>query len=94
MGPILNPQFIHNNNDISQVRINYNYLYNNLKTLGEKEKLNINQGFISRLKYRINSWYLDSDFIFLSLCVTEDHLEKILIKNVYYAKMLIMELNM
>ena len=54
-----------NINDISQVRINYNYLYNNLKTLGEKEDLNINQGFISRLKHRIYSWYVDSDFILL-----------------------------
>ena len=44
-----------NINDISQVRTNYNYLYNNLKTLGEKEELNINQGFISRLKHRIYS---------------------------------------
>ena len=54
-----------NINDISQVRTNYNYLYNNLKTLGEKEDLNINQGFISRLKHRIYSWYVDSDFILL-----------------------------
>ena len=28
-----------NINDISQVRTSYNYLYNNLKALGEKEKL-------------------------------------------------------
>ena len=54
-----------NINDISQVRTNYNYLYNNLKTLGEKEDLNMNQGFISRLKHRIYSWYVDSDFILL-----------------------------
>ena len=54
-----------NINDIPKVRTNYNYLYNNLKILGEKEKLNINQGFISRLKHRIYSWYLDSDFILL-----------------------------
>ena len=44
-----------NINDISQVRTNYYNLYNNLKTLGEKEELNINQGFISRLKHRIYS---------------------------------------
>ena len=54
-----------NINEISQVRSSYNYLYNNLKTLGVKEKLNINQGFISRLKHRIYSWYVDSDFILL-----------------------------
>jgi hypothetical protein len=54
-----------NINDISQVRTNYNYLYNNLKTLGEKEELNINQGFIARLKHRVYSWYVDSDFILL-----------------------------
>ena len=54
-----------NINNISKVRTNYNYLYNNLKTLGEKEELNINQGFLSRLKHRIYSWYVDSDFILL-----------------------------
>ena len=54
-----------NINDISQVRTNYNYLYNNLRTLGQKEELNINQGFISRLKHRIYSWYVDSDFILI-----------------------------
>ena len=27
-----------NINDISQIRNNYNYLYNNLKTLGEKKR--------------------------------------------------------
>ena len=38
-----------------QVRTGYNYLYNNLKTLGKNEELNINQGFISKLKHRIYS---------------------------------------
>ena len=51
-----------NINDISQVRTSYNYLYNNLRNLGTKEELNINQGFISRLKHRIYSWYVNSDF--------------------------------
>ena len=37
----------------------------NLKSLGEKEELNINQRFISRLKLRIYSWYVSSDFILL-----------------------------
>ena len=60
-----------NINDISQVRTNYNYLYNNLRTLGQKEELNINQGFISRLKHRIYSWYVDSDYIvYLNLCTS------------------------
>jgi hypothetical protein len=54
-----------NINDISQVRTGYNYLYNNLKTLGKNEELNINQGFIQRLKHRIYSWYVNSDFILL-----------------------------
>ncbi len=31
----------------------------------KKKKLNINQGFISRLKHRIYNWYVDSDFILL-----------------------------
>ena len=35
-----------NINDISQVRTNYNYLYNDLKILGNKEKLKVNQRFI------------------------------------------------
>ena len=42
-----------NINDISQVRLSYNYLYNNLRNIGTKEELDINQGFISRLKHRI-----------------------------------------
>ena len=45
--------------------IGYNYLYNKLKFLGTKEGLNINQGFIPRLKHRIYSWYVNSDFILL-----------------------------
>ena len=45
--------------------IGYNYLYNKLKLLGTKEGLNINQGFIPRLKHRIYSWYVNSDFILL-----------------------------
>ena len=51
--------------DISSVRIGYNYLYNKLKLLGTKEGLNINQGFIQRLKHIIYSWYVNSDFILL-----------------------------
>ena len=54
-----------NINDISQVRTSYNYLYNNLRDIGTKEELNINQGFILRLKHRIYSWYVNSDFILL-----------------------------
>ena len=50
-------------NDISEVRVSYNYLYNKLKIIGEKEGYNINQGFISTLKHRIYSWYVDSDFL-------------------------------
>ena len=42
-------------NNISSVRIRYNYLYYKLKLLGTKEGLNINQGFIPRLKHRIYS---------------------------------------
>ena len=51
--------------DISAVRTGYNYLYNKLKLLGNKEGLDINQGFIQRLKHRIYSWYVNSDFILL-----------------------------
>ena len=51
--------------DISAVRTGYNYLYNKLKLLGNKEGLDINQGFINRLKHRIYSWYVNSDFILL-----------------------------
>ena len=54
-----------NINDISMVRPTYNYIYNNLKIIGEKEGLDINQGFINRLKHRIYSWYVDSDFLLL-----------------------------
>ena len=54
-----------NINDITQVRTSYNYLYNNLRDIGTKEELKINQGFILRLKHRIYSWYVNSDFILL-----------------------------
>ena len=53
----------------------------------KKKKLNINQGFISRLKHRIYNWYVDSDFILLKfMChrgsVREYIIEKcILCKN-------------
>jgi len=33
--------------------------------IGKKEELDTNQGFISRLKHRIYSWHVDSDFIFI-----------------------------
>ena len=54
-----------NLNDISMVRPHNNYIYNKLKTIGNKEGLDINQGFINRLKHRIYSWYVDSDFLLL-----------------------------
>ena len=54
-----------NLNDISQVRPHNNYVYNKLKIIGNKEGLVINQGFINRLKHRIYSWYVDSDFLLL-----------------------------
>ena len=66
-----------NINDISQVRTSCNYLYNNLKNIGAKEELNINQGFISRLKHRIYSWYVNSDFILLKFMCHRAHSEKI-----------------
>ena len=47
------------------VRTHYNYIYNKLKSIGNKEGLDINQGFINRLKHRIYSWYVDSDFLLL-----------------------------
>ena len=51
--------------DISKVRTLDNYLYNKLKDTGLEENIDINEGFISRLKYRLYSWYVDSDFILL-----------------------------
>ena len=42
-----------------------NYVYNKLKIIGNKEGLDINQGFINRLKHRIYSWYVDSEFLLL-----------------------------
>ena len=47
------------------VRPHNNYIYNKLKIIGNKEGLDINQGFINRLKHRIYSWYVDSDFLLL-----------------------------
>ena len=52
-----------NINDISMVRTHYNYIYNKLRIIGKKEGLDINQGFINKLKHRIYSWYVDSDFL-------------------------------
>ena len=83
-----------NLNDISQVSPHNNYVYNKLKIIGNKEGLVINQGFINRLKHRIYSWYVNSDFYYLNSYVIEDLLEKIYMRNVYYVKMLIMDLNM
>ena len=51
-----------NINAILKVRTSYNYLYNYLRNIGAKEELNINQGFIAKLKHRIYSWYVNSDF--------------------------------
>ena len=55
-------KIILNLNNITVVRPSYNYLFNKLKILGTKEELEIKQGFISRLKHRIYSLYIDSDF--------------------------------
>ena len=52
-----------NINDITSVRIGHNYLYNKLKIIDEEEGYKINEGFLSRLKYRIYSWYVDSDYL-------------------------------
>ena len=35
------------------VRSHYNYIYDKLKIIGNKEGLDINQRFINRLKYKI-----------------------------------------
>ena len=54
-----------NIDDISKVRISENYLYNKLKDISLEENIDINKGFITRLKNRLYSWYVDSDFILL-----------------------------
>ena len=54
-----------NIDDILKVRTSDNYLYNKLKDIGLEENIDINEGFISRLKNRIYSWYVDSDFTLL-----------------------------
>ena len=38
-------------------------LFYKLKIIGEEEGYKINEGFLSRLKYRIYSWYVDSDYL-------------------------------
>ena len=68
------------------VRTHYNYIYNKLKIIDNKEGFDINQGFINRLKHRIYSWYVDSDFLLLKFMWH--------IRNVYFVKKLIMDLNM
>ena len=54
-----------NVDDISKVRISENYLYNKLKDIGLEENIDISKGFLTRLKNRLYSWYVDSDFILL-----------------------------
>ena len=54
-----------NIDDISKVRISENYLYNKLKDIGLEENIDISKGFLTRLKNRLYSWYVDSDFILL-----------------------------
>ena len=51
--------------DISKVRISENYLYNKLKDIGLEENIDINEGFILKLKNRLYTWYVDPDFILL-----------------------------
>jgi len=58
-----------NINDISEAKVGHNYLCNKLKIIGEEEGYKINEGFISRLKHRIYSWYVDSDhLLFRFMC--------------------------
>ena len=45
-------------------------------------------------KDRIYSWYIDGNFYYLNLCVIEDVLEKIYIRNLYYVRKKIIILNM
>ena len=54
-----------NIDDISKERISENYLYNKLKDIGLEENININEGFLLRLKNILYSWYIDSDFFLL-----------------------------
>ena len=61
--------------------INKRYIIKKLKDLGEKEGYNINDKFINRLKDRIYSWYVDSDFLFLKFMCHKGFLEKIYIRK-------------
>ena len=51
-------QKVLNIDDISKVRISDNYLYNQIKDIGLKENIDINEN-------RLYSWYVDFDFIVL-----------------------------
>ena len=52
--------------DIPSSAFNKRYIIKRLKELGEKEGYNnINDKFKNRLKERIYSWYVDSDFLLL-----------------------------
>ena len=61
-----------NINDISKVRISDNYLYNKLKDIGLEDNIDINEEFISRLKNRLYTLYVDSDFILLKFMCHKD----------------------
>ena len=55
-----------NTEDILSSAYNKKYIIKRLKELGEKEGYNnINDKFKNRLKERIYSWYVDSDFLLL-----------------------------
>ena len=80
--------------DIPSSTFNKKFIVKRLKELGEREGYKINDEFTNRLKDRINSWYVDGNFYYLDLCVIEDVLEKIYIRNVYYVRKKIIILNM
>ena len=76
--------------DIPFSAFNKKYIIKRLKELGEKEGCNINVKFIKR----IYSWNIEMIFYYLNLCVIEDVLEKIYIRNMYYVRKKIITLNM
>ena len=70
-----------NKNDIPSSVNCKRFIIQKLKNLWEKEGYIINDQFNNRLKNRIYSWYVDSDFLLLTFmcqrgCFREDIFEK------------------
>jgi len=70
------------------------FITQKLKYLGKKEGFIINFQFNNRLKKRIYSWYVDSDFLLHKFLCHRGCFREDIFKNVFYVKKKIIIINM